>query len=367
MVVLVAACEFAPGHGQAASDAGVPDVFVPPAGSPAAPTGLQVTIGDHQLGLTWTAPADDGGNAITAYRATAVPDDPALATVTCGDATTACTLAALANGATYTIVVAASNAAGMGAASNPPAIAMPVPALLGDGRLQLWLDATAADTLTVSGNQLAAWRDRSPNNRMATQAAEGERPTVESAVVTGRPAITFDGINDGMATGALFTNTASYTIFASAANRDVALPIANHVSVAYASMTCGSTHAGFAMYTYTSFVGQTNVRVPNVESGNASSHTVRIDGHGTVAIPNGDTTVTPGVVVAQDAWMLSTQQVTINEVGGNNLFLGRYRDGCQFGHVSLGELLVFDRVFQPAEVAAIEEYLGHKWGVALAQ
>ncbi|MEO8705464.1 MAG: fibronectin type III domain-containing protein [Kofleriaceae bacterium] len=365
--ILVSACRFTPGTETVGPSDAELDAFEPAPGSPAAPTDLAVTIGDHQLGLAWIAPSDDGGNPITAYTATAVPDDPALASATCSDAATACTLTGLANGTTYTIRVSAMNVVGMGAASTPPAVAMPIPTLLGDTRLQLWLDAMQADSLTAIGNQLTDWHDRSPNNRTASQAAAGERPMVESAVVTGRPAVTFDGIDDGMSTNGFLTNNATYTIFATAANRDATLPIANHASVAYATMTCGSTHNGFSMYTYTSFTGATNVRVPNVESGNSSSHTVRINGDGTVAIPNGATTTTPGVEVAQDAWMMATQQVTINDVGGTNLFLGRYRDGCQFGHVSLGELLVFDRVFQTAEVAAIEEYLAHKWGVTPAQ
>ena len=44
-------------------------------GVPGAPTGVSATAADTTSSVSWAAPADDGGSAITSYTATAVPSD----------------------------------------------------------------------------------------------------------------------------------------------------------------------------------------------------------------------------------------------------------------------------------------------------
>ena len=93
---------------------------------------------------------------------------------------------------------------------------------------------------------------------------------------------------------------------------------------------------------------------------------MRIDGSQTVAIPNNNNGTHPNLTVPAGQWLLVTHQVqTTGNQGGTELFLGRYRNGCQHGHVSLGELVVFDRTLSAPEIAAMEDYLSHKWRVML--
>ena len=83
---------------------------------PGAPTGLTAATGNGQLALSWTAPASDGGSAITKYQYSAstgaddwqdIPDS--------GPSTTSYTVTGLANGTTYTVKVRAENSVGSGA------------------------------------------------------------------------------------------------------------------------------------------------------------------------------------------------------------------------------------------------------------
>jgi fibronectin type 3 domain-containing protein len=90
----------------------------PPVGAPGAPALTSATDGDSQVTLAWTAPADDGGAAITNYeirRGTSSGGEVAVATV--GNVV-AYTDLGLTNGQAYYYVVAAVNSAGTGAASN---------------------------------------------------------------------------------------------------------------------------------------------------------------------------------------------------------------------------------------------------------
>jgi hypothetical protein len=88
---------------------------------PGAPTGLTATLGNAQVSLSWTAPASDGGSAVTGYEVyegttpggeSSTPLNSSLVTGTTYDAT------GLTNGTTYYFTVEAVNAVGNSAASN---------------------------------------------------------------------------------------------------------------------------------------------------------------------------------------------------------------------------------------------------------
>ena len=79
--------------------------------SPDAPTNVIVTPGDSQLVISWSAPLDNGGDAITAYTATATDGSSSS---TCGwtTGTLTCTISSLTNGTSYAVTVVATNSIG---------------------------------------------------------------------------------------------------------------------------------------------------------------------------------------------------------------------------------------------------------------
>lgn len=69
--------------------------------------------GNTEVVLSWGAPADDGGSAITAYVVTPVAGDNPQSPIAVGDHTSA-TVTGLTDGIASTFTVAAQNANGTG-------------------------------------------------------------------------------------------------------------------------------------------------------------------------------------------------------------------------------------------------------------
>lgn len=91
-----------------------------PLSVPDAPTNVLVSRVFDGITVSWTAPAQNGGDAITEYTVTATPND-ASGDMTCswttGDGALTCDLSGVSNTANYSIVVVATNSVGNSAGS----------------------------------------------------------------------------------------------------------------------------------------------------------------------------------------------------------------------------------------------------------
>jgi hypothetical protein len=116
---------------------------------PGAPTGVSGVRGDGEVTVSWSAPSDDGGDAISGYTVTASPGG-----ATCGWSTgpLSCTVSGLTNGTAYTFTVTATNAVGTGSASLASAAVTPgrvpgaptgVSGVFGDGQVTVSWSAPA--------------------------------------------------------------------------------------------------------------------------------------------------------------------------------------------------------------------------------
>jgi hypothetical protein len=100
-----------------------PSTPAAPYTEPGAPTITSGTPGNGAVELDWSAPSNDGGNAVSGYTVTALDTKTSVATTnacpgSAASTTTSCTVSNLTNGVSYTFEVAAINSAGMGAFSS---------------------------------------------------------------------------------------------------------------------------------------------------------------------------------------------------------------------------------------------------------
>ncbi len=93
---------------------------VTPVAVPGPPTAVSATPGDGSAAVSWTAPASDGGSAITGYTVTSSPGGKH-----CSAAASPCTVTGLTNGTAYTFTVHATNAQGDGPESAPSSAVTP--------------------------------------------------------------------------------------------------------------------------------------------------------------------------------------------------------------------------------------------------
>ena len=137
-----------------------------PVGPPGVPRSLVVTVGDKQLGLSWTVPEEDGGATVTGYRVeyrlvdADGDDDDDWVSVT--DTVSPTTIRSLTNGESYDVQVQARNSAGWGAwvsgsgsPVGPPGVPRSLVVTVGDKQLGLsWTAPEENGGATVTGYEV---------------------------------------------------------------------------------------------------------------------------------------------------------------------------------------------------------------------
>jgi len=148
----------------------------PTATVPGAPTLGAVTAGNGSATVTWTAPANNGGSAITGYDVRVFAGTTLFKTGPAPASPTSLLVTGLTNGTTYTFDVAARNATGVGAASARSAPVIPA----------------AATTTTASVTPIAVSFDSQAVGTTSAPVAvtvknTGTGPLTISSITTGGP------------------------------------------------------------------------------------------------------------------------------------------------------------------------------------
>ncbi|MDP6976627.1 MAG: fibronectin type III domain-containing protein [Acidimicrobiales bacterium] len=159
------------GKGQENADTDFAVAVYEGASAPGAPTGLSGTAGDGQVALSWTAPSDNGGAAVTGYKVeSSTNGGSSWSTVTAdtGSTSTSYTATGLTNGTAHTFRVSGVNAVGAGTASSTasatpvttPGVPTSLSGAAGDGQVALsWTAPGDNGGAAITGYQVESSTD----------------------------------------------------------------------------------------------------------------------------------------------------------------------------------------------------------------
>lgn len=210
--------------------------------------------------------------------------------------------------------------------------------------LQLWLDASQIAGLN-DGDAVATWNDASGNANNATQGTASARPLYKVNIKNGKPALLFDGVDDGftLTTG---LNLSAYTVFVVLAQTDAVNGSVSFIKAGdpynYHSLTPTAVHhqpGGLTvMSTY-------------------ATATVAGDWAMTEAYRSGTT-----LYIGKNGTFDAGQASSIN--WQTDLIGAPYNGGAQYNMVGyIAEMLVYDSGLVAGDRQLVEAYLIAKYGL----
>ena len=299
---------------------------VTPATTPGVPQGFRTTAGDHQMTLTWAAPASSGGSSITGYVVTRSPSGTGCITTL----TTTCVVTGLTDGMTYTFTLSAHSAKGTGPTTTVTATPVAVPgaptqvhATRGNGQLAVsWTAPATSGGTTVTGYTATASPGGSSCATTATSCAVTglANGTSYSITVTARSQTGTSIPSAASSATPATTPGAPTSITAAASNNEVTLSWTAPASTGGSAITGYFAHANPGGQTCSTTT--TSCVITGLTSGAAYSFTVvainavNPGSAGTTTsttkplpVPDAPTGVhaTPGIAQAQVSWTAPTR------------------------------------------------------------
>lgn len=217
---------------------------ITPSNPPGAPTGVTATAGNASATVSFTAPASDGGSAVTGYTVTATDTTTgANGGQTATGTVSPVTVKGLTNGDSYTFTVTATNVAGPGPASASSNAVTPlsVPGAPTIGH------ATAGNTRATVAFTPPAADGGSPITTYAVTATDTTTGVVDDTTFFGAASpITAGGLTNGDTYTFTVTATNSVGVGPASAASNPVIPATVPSAPGIPAATTGNTHATVA-------------------------------------------------------------------------------------------------------------------------
>lgn len=230
--------------------------------------------------------------------------------------------------------------------------------------LAVWLNADDSNSVTQSAGVVSSWTDRSPNALNMSQATAGSRPTIESNVQNGRPALRFT-------TTQMLQSTANLTLAPDQTWFVSFRPLAgtNMIFIEHGP-NVNTTNGSY-------FYGSNNALVQISRSVGGFRTIFDASGVGATVFPVGSWYIASVVnsnvtnVQSNDVYW-SINGARRNTTIDSNLLTGSVANVLYINPTSrvpgsnyTGEIIIYNRALTYGEVLLVERYLSYKWGVSL--
>lgn len=220
--------------------------------------------------------------------------------------------------------------------------------------LALWFDADDASTITLNSGNVSEWRDKSGNNRHASQGTAARQPAYTTGSLNGRPALSAAGEsvqNKGLTTPTwAYTagNTALFVFRAAGLNQAIyqrgSINDQPRAAVQVTPLELRSTLGG-----------STAAQINSVTAYSANAWSI-----GGTVINTGLSRVYLNGVYGADATGNTQTWATSTAIRLFSLTDSLYTiDG------GIAEFIYYDRQLTASEVARVASYLSKKWGITL--
>lgn len=257
-----------------------------------------------------------------------------------------------------------------------PYLLLPFPKTISG--LQLWLDSnvglynstTGGSVVTSNSSPVARWEDQSGNSRHFIQSTAANMPLFLTNQINNKPVISFDGINDVLAsntsnTGGLLASCAGFSIFAVRKTKST-VSAAESTFLTYSNLTTTRLHLN---------VGAT-------DSSNVSFRRINTDANTSITGGNGTSVVGSfqivssvinfnpaiktasiyrnGTLLAQNTNLTSTGSTAA--ISGNS-GIGGAPAGSLWADVDIAEIIIYGVALTEQQRLSVEAYLNRKWNI----
>ena len=219
--------------------------------------------------------------------------------------------------------------------------------------LQLWLDASDSDTITLNGSTVSQWDDKSGNSYNCVQGTASNQPTYVTAAQNGKNVVRLDGSNDFLqnSTNTIVGGSNARTVFVACKNTDN-----SGITYPFGLGTRANTGGG-QIFLISSEIGT------RVSFGNIIWSTSLYSSAGIITIQTNGTNVNQllGWLNGSALSVSSTNGATLNTQVGY-MIGDSIQSSTWNGDVM--EVLVYDSNLSTANRESVESYLSAKWGIS---
>lgn len=222
----------------------------------------------------------------------------------------------------------------------------------------IWLDAADSSTITLNGNNVSQWSDKSGNARHATQSTAAYQPTyVGSTFANNKQAILFDGASDRLVTSYDYTGS-DVTLYV-VVSRESGGDVQQWIYSSYGGTNTTYLTAPLWVRGQSSEEWATYTNAWNLSG-------VALSTNNTPAILGLDASINSAIMDMYTNGTRTAQYLTGDRFdgGGRRNYIGAELDGAnRFFNGRIGEIIQVESRLTTTVRQKLEGYLAWKWGL----